>query len=143
MPKANASFLSPINTLASTLYPWFSLRLGSKGILLDNKSPNLSLNSVGLPFSSILQNQIRMYNKYPRSRSVFCQLVILAAFFEGGVCGQHNAYIKRSTAELSSAYDYVILGGGTSGLTVADRLTEDPSSKWAEVILNHFMHPVH
>jgi choline dehydrogenase-like flavoprotein len=26
-------------------------------------------------------------------------------------------------------YDYVIVGGGTSGLTVADRLTEDPNVK--------------
>ncbi|KAK0645428.1 oxidoreductase [Cercophora newfieldiana] len=30
------------------------------------------------------------------------------------------------TSQLLSAYDYVIVGGGTSGLTVADRLTENP-----------------
>ncbi len=27
--------------------------------------------------------------------------------------------------DVEKAYDYVIIGGGTSGLTVADRLTED------------------
>lgn len=30
-------------------------------------------------------------------------------------------------SQLLSNYDYVIIGGGTSGLTVADRLTEDPA----------------
>ena len=30
--------------------------------------------------------------------------------------------------ELLDSYDFVVIGGGTSGLTVADRLTEDPAS---------------
>lgn len=29
---------------------------------------------------------------------------------------------------LNDSYDFVIIGGGTSGLTVADRLTENPKS---------------
>jgi len=37
---------------------------------------------------------------------------------------------KRATSidhssQLKNAYDYVVIGGGTSGLTVANRLTED------------------
>ena len=30
---------------------------------------------------------------------------------------------------VDESYDYVIIGGGTSGLTVADRLTENPNTK--------------
>lgn len=30
-------------------------------------------------------------------------------------------------ADLLDSYDFVIIGGGTSGLTVADRLTENPN----------------
>lgn len=41
---------------------------------------------------------------------------------------QHGE-IKRSVNDLHSTYDYVIIGGGTSGLTVANRLSENPSRK--------------
>ena len=35
----------------------------------------------------------------------------------------------NSDSELEESYDYVIIGGGTSGLVVANRLTEDPDSR--------------
>ncbi|KAF2179482.1 GMC oxidoreductase [Zopfia rhizophila CBS 207.26] len=35
----------------------------------------------------------------------------------------HGVHIKRQISELAPQYDYIIAGGGTSGLTVADRLT--------------------
>lgn len=39
----------------------------------------------------------------------------------------HEARQVQSS-ELLEAYDYVIVGGGVGGLTVADRLTEDPAT---------------
>jgi len=35
----------------------------------------------------------------------------------------HSTILQRS-GQLNAEYDYVIVGGGTAGLTVADRLTE-------------------
>jgi choline dehydrogenase-like flavoprotein len=35
----------------------------------------------------------------------------------------HALHLKRHPSELAPSYDYIIAGGGTSGLTVADRLT--------------------
>ncbi|KAB2574698.1 Dehydrogenase patE [Lasiodiplodia theobromae] len=39
-----------------------------------------------------------------------------------------NAQIIGRDADLAEEYDFVIVGGGTSGLTVADRLTEDANA---------------
>jgi choline dehydrogenase len=37
----------------------------------------------------------------------------------------HKAVHYTRSNDLERSYDYIVAGGGTSGLTVADRLTED------------------
>lgn len=44
------------------------------------------------------------------------------------VVARNVQLIGRDTS-LSDSYDFVVVGGGTSGLTVADRLTENPKSQ--------------
>lgn len=46
----------------------------------------------------------------------------------------HNAEII-ARHNLRSSYDFIIVGGGASGLTVADRLCEDPLSTLSSRIL--------
>jgi ribulose 1,5-bisphosphate synthetase/thiazole synthase len=48
---------------------------------------------------------------------------LLAVAQRTGATPQHTGNVKRQASQLLDSYDFVIAGGGTSGLTVADRLT--------------------
>jgi hypothetical protein len=55
--------------------------------------------------------------------------LLLAIDLTRGVTLAPHAQIVGREVVLNASYDFVIIGGGTSGLTVADRLTENPNSE--------------
>ncbi|KAF2165162.1 GMC oxidoreductase [Zasmidium cellare ATCC 36951] len=56
-----------------------------------------------------------------------------ACVFYVTVC---DAKLCRGAHDLKAEYDYVVVGGGTSGLVVANRLTENPHGKSSSKVLN-------
>lgn len=51
--------------------------------------------------------------------------IALGFLILGAVC---QAVLCHGPEDLKESYDYIIAGGGTSGLVVANRLTENPKS---------------
>lgn len=55
--------------------------------------------------------------------------LVIALLLSCGSCVPVSDHRKRQDA----VYDYVIVGGGTAGLTLAERLSEDPSTSVAVI----------
>jgi hypothetical protein len=66
--------------------------------------------------------------------TVFLNLSVLALAFAGSCA----AIEKRDLKSLQSHYDYIVVGGGVSGLVVANRLTEDANSAFGNQNLERF-----
>lgn len=64
--------------------------------------------------------------------SLSCLFAVLRLTFANP---QATGNVKRQGSQLLDSYDFVIAGGGTSGLTVADRLTEAFPDSWLRFLL--------
>ncbi|KAL2263162.1 hypothetical protein VTK26DRAFT_7986 [Humicola hyalothermophila] len=68
-------------------------------------------------------------------RLLWCSLLTFPALLSVGIAiPQTTSNVKRHASELLDSYDFIVAGGGTSGLTIADRLTEAFPNKTVLVV---------
>ena len=88
----------------------------------------LPTSSFGTSYKGIMRLKIKFLKYSFAAKAVFV-LPLLASVTESPPFRPYKfATVERDASTLQKSYDYVIIGGGTSGLTVANRLSEDLSS---------------
>jgi choline dehydrogenase len=69
-------------------------------------------------------------------------LLVLSAVAASALGSPHEN-VKRQVTQLRDSYDFIIAGGGTAGLTVADRLTEAFPNRTFWILLCSFARLIH
>lgn len=99
--------------------------------------PKLSLRLV-FPFSIDSPLQILAMTVSMLSKVVFTGLAAATCALSAAIPEAiGKSRVIRQAEDLREEYDYIIVGGGTSGLTVADRLTESGECKLCLVPSGH------